>query len=70
MPDRCSRLMTSRSRQTTWMELKQPFQMHTHTRAKDPINVPSIFRNILLRMTNPTRPAIRADMGITFQSLW
>ena len=68
MPERCSRLMTSRSRQMTWMELKQPFQMHTMTMAKPPISVPSMFRNRRLRMTMPTRPAISAAIGSTFQS--
>ena len=70
MPERCSRLITSRSRQTTWMELKAPFQMHTHTSANAPISVPSMLRQNFLRMTMPTSPAISAAIGRTFQSFW
>ena len=70
MPERCSRLITSRSRQMTCIELKQPFQMHTHTMAKAPITVPSMLMKNLRRTTMPTRPAISAAMGSTFQSLW
>ena len=68
MPERCSRLITSRSRHMTWIELKQPFQMHTQTSAKEPISVPSMLMNMRLRITMPTRPAMSADIGSTFQS--
>ena len=70
MPERCSRLITSRSRQITWIELKHPFQMATHTMANAPISVPSMLRKNFLRTTMPTRPAISAAIGSTFQSLW
>ena len=50
------------------MELKQPFQMHTHTMENAPISVPSMLMKNFLRMTMPTRPAISAAMGSTFQS--
>ena len=68
MPARCSRLTTSRSRQITWMELKQPFQIATHTRASTPIMVPSRLRKSMLRTTIATRPAMIAAMGRTFHS--
>ena len=42
MPERCSRLMMARSRQTDWIELKQPFQMATQARAKALIRSPSM----------------------------
>ena len=70
MPERCSRLMTSRSRQMTWTELKQPFQMQTITSEKDPMSVPSMVWNMLALVTMPTRPATKAAIGSTFQSLW
>ena len=70
MPERCSRLMTSRSRQMTWIELKHPFQMQTMTSAKQAVSVPSMLRHSILRITMPTRPAISAAIGSTFQSLW
>ena len=54
----------------TWIELKQPFQMHTMTMAKPPNSVPSMVMKRRLRMTMPTRPAISAAIGSTFQSLW
>ena len=54
----------------TCMELKQPFQMHTITMAKALISVPSMLMKNRLRMTMPTRPAISAAIGSTFQSLW
>ena len=44
--------------------------MHTMTMAKPPSSVPSMLMNWRLRMTMPTRPAITAAMGSTFQSLW
>ena len=68
MPDRCSRLMIARSRQTAWMELKQPFQMATQVRAKAPIRLPSMLMKSRLRITMPTSAAMTAAMGSTFQS--
>ena len=70
MPERCSRLMIARSRQTDWMELKQPFQMATQVSAKELIRVPSMLTKKRLRITMPTRPAIIAAIGSTFQSFW
>ena len=69
-PARCSRLMISRSRQTTWIELKKPFQMHTHTSANEPVSVPSWVTKRLLPTTKVTTPAMIAAIGSTFQSLW
>ena len=58
----------SRSRQTDWMELKKPFQMHTHTSAKAPVSVPSWVTNRLFPTTKVTTAAMNAPMGRTFQS--
>ena len=52
------------------MELKKPFQMHTHTNAKTPMSVPSCVTNMFCPTTKVTTPAMIAPMGITFQSLW
>ena len=60
--------MTGRSRHTDWIELKNPFQMQTHTNAKQPLNVPSCVWNRLPPTANVTSPAIRADIGSIFQS--
>ena len=68
MPARCSRLMTSRSRQITWMELKQPFQIPTQVSAKAAISVPSMEMKNIFLTTIATRPAITAAIGRTFQS--
>ena len=70
MPERCSRFTIGRSRQTDWIELKQPFHRATQVRAKAPIRLPSMLTKKRLRMTMPTRPAMIAAMGRTFQSLW
>ena len=70
MPERCSRLTMLLSRQMTWMELKHPFQMPTQVRANAPISEPSILTKSRLRITMPTRPAISAAIGSTFQSFW
>ena len=68
MPERCSRLTTSRSRQITWMELKQPFQIATQTRASVPIIVPSLLKKSMERITMATSPAMTAAIGSTFHS--
>ena len=68
MPERCSRLMMGRSRQTAWMELKHPFQIATQVRAKPPMRLPSMLMKNFRRITIDTRAAMMAAMGRTFQS--
>ena len=60
--------MIGLSRQTTWMELKKPFQMQTQLSANEHWNCPSIVTNMFSPTTNAIIPAIRAAMGRTFQS--
>ena len=69
MPDRCSRLMIGRSRQTDWIELKQPFQIDTQAMANAPNRLPSMLMKKFLRITMPSSAAMIAAMGSTFQSL-
>ena len=68
MPERCSRLMMLLSRQITWIELKNPFQMETQVRASAPFKVPSIVIKKSPRTTRLTMPAMIAAIGSTFQS--
>ena len=57
MPERCSRLTTSRSR-----------QIATQTRASVPIIVPSLLKKSMERITMATSPAMTAAIGSTFHS--
>ena len=68
MPERCSLFSTSLSRHTTWIELKQPFQIQMQAKASVPISVPSEVKKKSAATTIDTRPAIRAAIGRTFQS--
>ena len=52
------------------MELKKPFHTQMHDSANDPVRVPSMVLKSVPLITSPTRPAMTADIGITFQSLW
>ena len=54
---------------TDWIELKNPFQTHTQTMAKQPVSVPSWVLLIFAPTTYATRPEISAAMGSTVQSL-
>ena len=45
-PVRCSRLITCRSLQTSWMELKIPIQIQAVTMAKNPVRVLSLVTNM------------------------